>query len=346
MECLEIIMGKIKWTEDRIRIMKDKYQKQGANIPELREVFSESAIHTKAYRLGLKYVFEQYKIPKKELEDLYNNKKLTLDKIAKHFGCSRWVIEDRCNKYEIKIRERATSLAFHPDYLKSVEISDNIQQILDGIMISDGSITMSNRQRKTARIIIPQTVKRRAWLEHLKSTFEKNGIKCSEITERIENPRGNPSEVSRLTTHSYKQFKNERDRWYPKGDKIIPRDINITPLFLAYWMMGDGSLPIRRTNSKGKKYYYIHLSTDCFEKKDIEFIAEKLHQVYGYRFIVHKGKYKDGSIYYTLQNNRQKEIKDFLIMTKPYMHKCFAPKWRALDDPHFGIDRVSHKFKC
>ena len=46
-------MAMTKWTDQEIKILKTEYQKNDANIPELK-TRTESAIHCKAHKLGLK----------------------------------------------------------------------------------------------------------------------------------------------------------------------------------------------------------------------------------------------------------------------------------------------------
>lgn len=59
-------------------------------------------------------------------------------------------------------------------------------------------------------------------------------------------------------------------RWYPKGIKIIPKDLKLTPTICHHWYICDGYLSNRK-NRKG----HIHLYTDCFTKTEIEKILIK-----------------------------------------------------------------------
>lgn len=73
-------------------------------------------------------------------------------------------------------------------------------------------------------------------------------------------------------------FTSFRNRWYPNGVKIIPKDINLTPIVCAIWFCDDGSV-VRY--GKNKNRLRLQLSTDGFQKEEVEFLAEQLSQVIG-----------------------------------------------------------------
>ena len=375
----------VKWLLWEVIILKEKYgnpgKNQGANIPELLKRHTPKAIHNKAHKLGLKYDFKEYDIPEDELIDLYNTKKMTQEKIAKHFNCSRWVIAEQLKKLREKVeyRNRETSIGLNPKYLKSINLDSETQQILEGALLSDGHISYRprNRQKKTARIIIKQTKKdhRREWLEFIQHHLKKNKLK-SKIFPVKEHMRGKTHAEYSLQTESTTNLKNEWKRWYLEDicfcvhceiafnekmikrtkwkhdrtcpvcnkhellKKIIPKDIELTPIVIAHWLMGDGNTnPSRVDKKKGKKYYRIQFHTEGFLKNDNEMLKNKLNDKYGYNFRL-KPYSKENKNVCLVINNHQDEIKSFLEMTKKYKISCFAYKWRALDDPLFGIDRI------
>ena len=54
--------------------------------------------------------------------------------------------------------------------------------------------------------------------------------------------KGNEGRVGyRFFTRNLPDLTVIHDRFYPKGIKIIPRYLNLTPLSLAVWFMDDGS---------------------------------------------------------------------------------------------------------
>jgi len=73
-------------------------------------------------------------------------------------------------------------------------------------------------------------------------------------------------------------FTDFRNRWYPNGIKIVPKDINLTPIVCAIWFCDDGSV-VRY--GKNKNRLRLQLSTDGFQKEEVEFLAEQLSQIIG-----------------------------------------------------------------
>jgi len=325
------------WTKEDIKTLEEKYPKNGVKIPELLEKFSRSAIVSKAYVLKKKYIGrEKYKITREELTDLYLNKKWSSNRIAKHYGCSEWVIRDRFERYGIRFRKRAESIDLNPKNLKHIKINDYTQQIIDGVMLSDGHLTSRKDQKKTSSLIINQEMNCRQFLDSIKSVFEKNDIKCSNIYNDNHTNYGKKFPSCRLATLSYAELKKERDRWYTKNHKkIVPKDIKLTPLTIAYWYMGDGSLMYNTPNKRKKKFYYIQLCTECFNKDDQDFLVGKLNKTLGLHFILQRFRNT-----YRIFNKKQNEVKDFLFKMYPYMIDCFSYKWRALNNPDFGLERV------
>lgn len=68
--------------------------------------------------------------------------------------------------------------------------------------------------------------------------------------------------------------RQQRERWYPKGVKIVPRDIVLNDLTLAIWYMDDGNLITRKTGTCG-----VIIATCGFSESDIRFLKKKLKAI-------------------------------------------------------------------
>ena len=66
----------------------------------------------------------------------------------------------------------------------------------------------------------------------------------------------------------YHDLLSENIRWYPKKEKIVPKDILITPKSCYWWFIGDGY------TSVGAAY----LCTDSFTEDDNNFLINKLNE--------------------------------------------------------------------
>src|SRR5208283_1932567 len=56
-------------------------------------------------------------------------------------------------------------------------------------------------------------------------------------------------------------FTAYKDKWYPNGEKIVPRDLKLTPLICAIWFCDDGSI---YHYGKGVSNRRISIYTDNF----------------------------------------------------------------------------------
>lgn len=215
---------------------------------------------------------------------------------------------------------------------KEVDISDFCQQVIDGVVLGDGYIQVI-KGRNTGRFVLNQTRKHKQWLVEIQNIFEKNGIK-SELTEQESKLNGKVYPMARLETGFYMNFKTERDRWYVKGKKIIPDDISLSPVMLAHWYIGDGTIELMKTSKvSGKKYYRIKIYTNSFEMENLKIFLTKLNERYEYNFrITTRNRNRNQPI--TMLGNTDK-VKKFLRLISPYKVSCFDYKWRALDDQMF-----------
>lgn len=86
-------------------------------------------------------------------------------------------------------------------------------------------------------------------------------------------PRKNRREAKNTCSADFRvirETKQARLDWYPKGKKIIPKDIweKMTPLSLAVWLMDDGYFARRRMGHDGGVWEISALHSDEGERKD------------------------------------------------------------------------------
>ena len=107
-----------------------------------------------------------------------------------------------------------------------------------------------------------------------------------------------------------------RNKWYPNGKKIVPKDIKLTPLTCRQWYIGDGSLICQ-----GKRNPHIKIWTDGFSIIDIDLLLAKLTNL-GFKVtkqIHHKNQY---NIYLSSYST-----KNFLNYIGKCPVKCYEYKW-------------------
>lgn len=144
--------------------------------------------------------------------------------------------------------------------MRSRILSDNLKlsgfqkEILVGLLLGDGCLE-KYKNSTGARLKISQCLKQSDlvwWLYQNFSSF-------------IGSPPKLYQDELRFNTLTHSCFKYFYDMFYPKGKKIVPKEIKnlLTPTAFAVWFMGDGS--VKSKECKGRI-----LNTQCFSRIDVE----------------------------------------------------------------------------
>lgn len=153
---------------------------------------------------------------------------------------------------------------------ESPMLSDaRVIQVIDGLLLSDASLGAIN-----GRARLHQQSTCREFLEFvypLLIGYAPNEITYVGISHKAR------KETFGFTTSAHPDFDAQFLRWYPHGQKIVPKDVVLTPLSMKIWYYGDGSLvKIEKSNA-----IRLRLSTDGFPFEDVEFLVSKLKEEFG-----------------------------------------------------------------
>lgn len=187
--------------------------------------------------------------------------------IAKKNKTSPWTILSRLRKAGICIRSNKQQNEKRLNLDKDSYYT--LIEIIDGILLGDGSL-----DKRKGFLRIEQASARYGWLYHIKHNLLKLGASSSltDITIKnnkyIDNRRINTGESKVLYTPCYVEIQEQIKRWYPYDKKIIPHDVLITPLSVAYWFCGDGSY-----QKDGNLMFY----TNSFSENEVIFLANKFN---------------------------------------------------------------------
>jgi LAGLIDADG DNA endonuclease family/NUMOD3 motif len=146
-----------------------------------------------------------------------------------------------------------------------VNFTQEQKEIFDGIMISDGSLEHSNiSARITLGFKYKETIER--------IINDLNNMDYCPVYEHnyVDKRTGNKVVNFFTKSHFNRTLFNEYYRWYNDNIKIIPRDIQLTPLFCYWWYVMDGFI-LDET---------IYLCTDSYKKKDLIFLKEMFKKIY------------------------------------------------------------------
>jgi len=197
--------------------------------------------------------------------------------------------------------------------------------MIDGMMLGDGTLKQECRYPS---FWVEQTDEEYA--KHLWEKFKELNLVNSNYKKRVKidkrlNKNGIPYKDSityRFQSCSLPYFQKLMKRWYifegekdhggryKKKTKIIPKDLKLTPIVLAYWVMDDGSYC--------KKSKTIIICSHGFTFEENNFLSNLLLENLGIESKVYKSKGR----YYFLSINKigskliAKMIKKHLIKSR------------------------------
>lgn len=111
------------------------------------------------------------------------------------------------------------------------ELSDYQKEAIDGLMLSDG-----HAQKKRLKFTFKAgQLTFTKWLK-----FEVLGNLSTENPPTPYPPAPKVATQYWFGTKVHPYFENREKNWYNMGRKVLPKDIKITPVTLAFLIMGDG----------------------------------------------------------------------------------------------------------
>lgn len=177
---------------------------------------------------------------KEWLEKKYLKEKLSTTEIGEICGCSSVTIWHWLQKHGTRIRD-AVPQGNHVDF------TPYGLYFLDGLMLGDGGI---NNNPKSAQYYHGDTSQE--YIEWLSLKLTKIGL------ENKIRPDGHL-----IQTKSYRELKSQYNQWYPTGHRKIriPNRVEITPITLFNWFIGDGTYRLRK-----KRGQELFISSTGFEE--------------------------------------------------------------------------------
>lgn len=231
---------------------------------------------------------------------------------ADTLGCHLTTVKRAIKRFGIKYKKKTGSnyklLRSWPD-----EFTPEQNEILIGSMLGDGTIVdrSPHFRMKQARVFREYVV----WFHQAFRVY---------MTDLIHDStgmcRGKVIESSMAITRTAPRFVTLRQKWYPEGIKVVPRDIRLTPLMCAHWHVQDGQ------NRQGKREAI--LNTNSFTKDDVEFLVERLRVDVGIKsHSRRKESNKDQWIIFMGNRFGDEGYFQFLDLVRPHIPwECFQYK--------------------
>lgn len=207
-------------------------------------------------------------------------------------------------------------------------MNDNIEifsaaeavEVFNGLMLGDGGLRMHGQH---AHFQIA--------LAGLETMNYLNNVKSALLARSIYSLNGYPKTARRvewngtaydscyLTTRTSLLLLQEYIKWYPNNRKEVPVYIELTPISLAHWFMGDGSSSYGECSSVSTKFASCGFSIDS-----IIILERELHKLgLNTGRSNNRGVKKGSGIYITILQDSTDNLMDIIhpYMLEPYLYK-------------------------
>jgi len=201
------------------------------------------------------------------LEKKYIKEKLSMTQIAKLCNCNFLTIWCWLKKFNILIR--SINKAQHLRQGNHCNLSNEAKEWINGELLGDGSLNC--RSLFSARFEYGS--KYLEYINYISDILESFGIKrAGKIRKRYHKNMNCHS--YHYTSLNYEELSLIYKHWYPNGKKLIPQDLELTPLIVRQWYIGDGSLICRKNRRP-----HIILSTCGFSIKGVKWLIKELNKL-------------------------------------------------------------------
>jgi len=231
--------------------------------------------------------------------------------MAREAGCVANTILRWLHEFDIPPRTRDEGIFLAKrNYL---DLSSELSNLLDGELLGDGCITMHSSRSA----VYSHGSKYEEYVAWLSRIFADLGLEQSgKICSRQDKKRHNWSYG--YASRSYPELVPIRQRWYPNGEKIVPKDLILTPIMARQWFIGDGGLN-NRVNGRPN----INFSTDAFDRASIDHLLEEL-SAGGFKVTYQPSRNRIGMSAHS--------VKDFLDYIGLCPIDCYDYKWDYQDN--------------
>ena len=153
------------------------------------------------------------------------------------------------------------------EYKASLRLTSRQEQILEGMLLGDAHL---ERQRRatSARLKIEHSMAQATYVAW-KYLEWRDWVRTPPREKLKKNRLGTTSVNVGFSTLSHRELEAVRQRFYPDGRKIVPEDLELTPLNVAVWFMDDGS----RKSSQCRGIYF---NTQSYTVEEVKLLQRML----------------------------------------------------------------------
>jgi len=212
-------------------------------------------------------------------------------------------IISKSSKMGIKVSKALLTISksgLNKEEIENILKNKLFYEIINGCLLSDANV--DNRRFQLTNV-------QKEWLLYIKKDLDKifkRNIKIYSAKKRNKIPFIEGKRIIGKKQIYYLQccctfiFSILRKKWYVDGKKIIPNDLELTPLICYYWYLGDGSL---LCNNKKPYKFSISLHTQGFYFEDVCKLKNELEKkIIGVKVSICKNKNNQPMIFLSGKN--------------------------------------------
>jgi len=160
----------------------------------------------------------------------------------------------------------------------SVKLTPGLSEYLDGLLLGDGSVIFGKgKDKRAGRYSQDFAVRYEEWALKVVADLKKFGIECN-IQHRVRSGKikewTGDREIVTIISRTYPCLAEVRNRWYPSGIKVVPENIELTPIVMGNWFLGDGSTSW--AESRSFKPVVLTFCTNDMSEQDRIILSSKL----------------------------------------------------------------------
>lgn len=241
----------------------------------------------------------------------YEELQRSAPKIARKLGCTSTTVYKWMGRLHILVRSLSESAIIARS--NHVNLTSEASEFIAGLMLGDGHL---DRHKWSSAYC--DSSKSKGYLEWLSKELAHFGIEQCGRIKRQEKDTHFPDRVQRTVAFHYNsrcyiELKALRSKWY-RPTKIVPENLQLTPLVCRMWYLGDGGLSFTDYSVR------VCFATQSFIPKEIDFLIYLLR-----RLGLKAARWKDKTLSISAKNT--KDFFDYIGPCPEEIKSIYGYKW-------------------
>lgn len=200
--------------------------------------------------------------------------------VAEHFGVHLVTVKRAIKRFDIEYAKKSGGHYLYRDNLldPNLKLTKHQQDIITGSLLGDGFLLGTDifriKQKKSRIEYVDFLHKELAPFStpvRIDKSRKPTRLRDGTVSHKLEDWKGGYAWAASFSTRQHQIFADLRNKWYPKGKKILPDDLELNPTILTHWYLQDGSY--------SKKFGMVRFSCQSFTKNDIIRLISQLGEI-------------------------------------------------------------------